>query len=490
MRVCLALVLVLAHLVAVPAHADAAFALRYSANLYGGVARAANSIVTCSSEKYGPVSCAQAQAGAVRENYPYWMTFIDADTDQATFDSSSAVLDLRPGDEVAYARLYWGCLLEAEDDSPDLPAGNRLAPDPAAKGTVKLKVPGSGGYATVTAAASDVVESTISGNPVYQASADVTGLVKGAGGGAYWVADVQAARGDGGSNCSGWTLVAAYARPGDKPRNIAIFDGLVEQSASAPPLTLNLSGFQTPRAGPIAAQVGIVAYEGDADATGDSATIQTAKGPATVLSNAVNPADDVFNSTITTLGAQTRSRTPAYLNTLGYDSDVFDASQAFRNGDTSMRLTLATDGDAYLPGVVFTQIDLLRPRVFVAKRVSARVVRPGQRVRYTITLTNPTDLPYAGARVHDDLSGVLDDADYHRGSSALSLTRSVLTWAGTVPAHRSVTLGYTVTARWTADGDHRLRNAIVRPACGDACRTNTVVSRRPACRSGADGRRC
>lgn len=347
----------LALLPAPPARADTGFTARYAADVNGGVSRAANTVVTCMSAKYGKVPCPKAQAGATVENHPYWMTFVDADGDPATFSSSGAHLPVPKGSRIVYARLYWGGLLESSEDSPGLPPGNRFAPDAAARGTVRFKGPGAS-YATVTADPADIASSSLSGKPVYQASADVTALV--AGPGTYWTADMQAARGNGFSACDGWTLVAVFAADASPPRAVTINDGFVRQAATAPPLDIHVNGFHTPRSGPVIGRVGLVAYEGDRGATGDGATVTTSRG-VFPLSDAANPADDLFNSSIAAYGLDTRARRPDHRNTLGYDSDLIDVSGTLSNGDTEMTVSLFTHGDAYLPGVVFTEIDLDRP---------------------------------------------------------------------------------------------------------------------------------
>ncbi|MEU8763534.1 DUF11 domain-containing protein [Streptomyces sp. NPDC048659] len=381
--------------------ADVPFDLRWSQNLHGGVSRASNTTTTCSKGRYSD-SCPDVQAGTPSENYRFWMTFIDADGDPSTFDSSRADLKIPAGATVTYARLYWGGLLRASQDNPDLPPGNRLAPDAAAKNKVKLKVPGRAAYRTVTAAPRDVDETTTSSLPVYQASADVTALVAAGGAGPYWVADVQGARGDGGTNCNGWTLVVAYEDDASPLRNVAVFDGLVNEGASDPPVTIRLSGYQTPPRGRVHAQVGIVAYEGDVTADGDGASVTSGAGPAVRIGNATNPPDDLFNSSITTLGAQDLARRPAYINTLGYDSDVFDISSAVHNGDTSMGIELNTHGDAYLPGVVFTQIDLYAAHLDVDKTVKGpSPARPGDILEYTVRVTDTGPVGAASVILED-----------------------------------------------------------------------------------------
>ncbi|KAA9376116.1 DUF11 domain-containing protein [Microbispora cellulosiformans] len=370
------------------------FSQRYLGNYRGAVTRVANAVVTC----YPPAvsDCATRRNGVGNNNVA--AAYVDVDSDASTFDSSTADLTLTAGAQVAYARLYWGGRGQTTTDTPGLPANNRFAPNIAQRGQVLIKVPGASGYQTISAAAADVGDTpdnvTASGI-VYGASADVTSLVAAAGAGTYTVANVQASQGfDNLGAFGGWTLVVAYRDPSLPLRNIAVFDGFLNQQNNTPATTITLSGFQTPTTGPVNVTLGEVALDGDNAIVGDSLAVKSTNGPQTTLSDALHPADNFFNSTIATLGSQVTNRNPAYTNTLGYDSSVIDASSAFRNNDTSAQFTFSTVGDSYWPSAFFTQIDLHQANIQVSK--SAQVVgggtpAPGSTVEYTLTATNTGD---------------------------------------------------------------------------------------------------
>ena len=94
------------------AHADRAFAARFSTNTQGDIAIAANSIESCLDAL---AACADVRdgTGTGLNNNDATMTWIDADGDPATFDSSSAVLTLPTGATVLFAGLYYGGRLAA-----------------------------------------------------------------------------------------------------------------------------------------------------------------------------------------------------------------------------------------------------------------------------------------------------------------------------------------------------------------------------------------
>src|SRR4029077_5786045 len=173
----------------------------------------------------------------------------------------------------------------------------------------------------------------------------------------------------------------------DPSRNLSIFDGLQNVSSSGN-VTIPLSGFQTPLSGPVNSTVGLVAYEGDLGTTGDGASIQGGSGGFTALSNAANPANNVFNSTISNAGALVTSRTPSFQNNLGYDADLFSTMNVLGNAQTSTQVRLSTSGDAYQPGVVTIATDLFAPKITATKTVDRTTANLGETPTYTAAVHN------------------------------------------------------------------------------------------------------
>ncbi len=102
------------------------------------------------------------------------------------------------------------------------------------------------------------------------------------------------------------------------------------------------------------------------------------------------------------------------------------------------------------------------PTLQIAKKADEETTAPGEVVEYTLTVHNPSTFDYAGAHVTDDLSGVLDDADFVGSASASSGTVTYsapeLAWTGDVPAGATTTIEYRVKVRTDARGDHLLIN--------------------------------
>ncbi len=358
------------------AAADRAFSARFSTNTQGAIAIAANSIESCLDSLAVCADVRNAVGGAIagNNNNSRTMTWIDADGDPSTFDSTSSNLTLPAGASVLFAGLYYGGRLTAG-------TGGSPPPNAAARNTVLFKAPGDTGYRSLTA--SQVDDSSTQ----YQGFVNVTGIVAAAGAGTYWTANVQLGTGLSDSSSGGWSLVVAYGDPTAPSRNLSIFDGLQNVSSTGN-VTIPLSGFQTPLSGPVNSTVGLVAYEGDLGTTGDGAQIQGAAGVFSALSNAVNPANNIFNSTISNAGAFVTSRTPSFQNNLGYDADLFNTTSVLGNGQTSTQVRLSTSGDAYQPGVVTIATDLFAPKITATKTVDHPTANLGDTLTYTVSIQN------------------------------------------------------------------------------------------------------
>lgn len=367
------------------------FAVRYSANDHGAITVTGNTLETCPA---AVATCAAAQAGtatgAALNNNGYAMTRVDVDADPTTFDSSTATLAPPAGATVLFAGLYWGGRTSAA-------SGGAAAPSPAARGSVLLQAPG-GSYQPITGAVADSAAVT----SAYTGFADVTALVAAGGPGAYTVANVQS--GTGIDRYAGWSLVVAYRSAAEPLRNLTVFDGLATIQQGDQPLSLTVNGFTTPRTGAVRTSVGLVAYEGDRGSAGDKLLLN-----GQPLSDAANPANNVFNSSISADGIDTiGTRTPGYVNQLGFDADRISTQGLIANGATSATLQLSTTLDQYLTQMVSLATDLSAPVLTATKRVEnvtrggdGGSAQPGDVLRYTVDVTNTGDDEAEGVTVAD-----------------------------------------------------------------------------------------
>ena len=313
---------------------------RYAALQHGGIVRAANASISC---RTAAPSCPAAREGRTAVNNDFDMFYIDVDSDPNTYNSSRAELRLPEGAQVTYARLYWGGNLRVGEQKPPKDNGRVLIAEP-------------GGQYKAVLADTVVGHRVARGADAFQASADVTELVRESRSGLYTVAQVNVAMGRSAPGAwGGWTLMVAYEKESEPLRQLAMWDGF-DTLGPREDQVIRLRDPKFPKGAH--GRAGLVAYDGDRGHGGDSLTVSTGeRGPATALSDAANPLDDVLNSTISEPGPTAMERAPAYANTLGYDSDVLDLDKALRAGGDGLVLRLSSRRDAAWVGALFTAVD-------------------------------------------------------------------------------------------------------------------------------------
>lgn len=354
MKRALRLSILLAVMLAPPA-ADAqvarSFAARFTYNGAGSITLTGNTLMF------------PGGGGGGDNNDNKTMVYADVDGDATTFSSSTATLTLPAGASVLWAGLYWGGV-----------SAN------AARNTIRLAAPG-GGYATYTAAQLDAI-----GN-VYQGFVNVTSLVTAAGSGLYRAANVYSTPNTG-DVWAGWAIVVAYRLSTITPRNLVVADGFLF-CRPGNPLNFTVNGFLTPPTGTIQTSVGTVAYDGDNGFQGEDFILNT-----TTLSDALNPANNVFNSSLTLLGAAQTGKNPDLANNWGFDADILAANGVLANGSSSATITLQSASDRYYPGVLTFNTEIYLPRFDAASftktvtDLNGGVVAPGDILEYLVTATN------------------------------------------------------------------------------------------------------
>ncbi|WP_143569264.1 glycine-rich protein [Streptomyces acidiscabies] len=128
-------------------------------------------------------------------------------------------------------------------------------------------------------------------------------------------------------------------------------------------------------------------------------------------------------------------------------------------------------------------------RELTMKKTSSNTApKPGDKVTYTVTVTNTGTAAYPGATWSDDLSGVLDDAAYGGDAAASSgevkYAAPTLTWSGDLAAGASATTTYTITLDDPDTGDQTLKNTLVSTSPGANCGSGSTDS---ACTAGPYG---
>jgi uncharacterized repeat protein (TIGR01451 family) len=392
-RVVLAALAIVGAVLVVPAGSSPAqaavirpFSIRYQNDLNGAIDIFANTLMTCPTTASTCTAARNPATGSTTysANNSFNMVMVDADGSAfPTVNSSNAVVSFPPTAAVRFAGIYWGAQSNA-----------------ATRNQMKLRGPGDAAYTTFTAAALDASGSA------YQGFANVTSFVQARGIGTYWGADVAATTGS--NQYAGWALVVVWEDSSQPLRNLTVFDGfgIVQNTTADRTITIPLSGFLTPPFGPVQTEVGVVAYEGDrgSGATGDVFRLNT-----TNLSNAANPVNDVFNGSISDAGVNDTNRNPAYINSLGFDADEFNAGGILPNSSTSATVTLTTGGETFYPGVISTAIDLYAPTFPQQTKSVTNLTRgtdpalPGDVLEYTLSVINTGLDPSVSTVISDAL---------------------------------------------------------------------------------------
>lgn len=367
---------------------------RFQLNAAGDITIASSINLHCSTATgaAGAANCADARTGVGnRTNNQHTMVNVDVDADAATFNSSSARLNLPAGASVAFAGLYWA------GDSPATTPRNQVV----------WATPASAAYTTLTASVVDDSAAAGTANQ-YQAFADVTAQVSAAGAGTYTVANISS-RTDVGNVYAGWSLVVVYRLASEPTRNMVVYDGY-RRVAGAASVDITLTGFTTPPFGTVTSKLGVIGYDGDKGSTEGTAGLQFGTSTATLspVFNAVNPQTDVFNSTISALGSNVTTRNPPYVNTLGYDADLFVPNTQLPNGATSAVVRIASSNEVIDLGVVTLSTNIFVPNIkdsFLKSVVDVNggQVLPGDVLEYTINFANTGNDPATRTVVIDPI---------------------------------------------------------------------------------------
>ena len=395
--------------------AQRTFASRFSLNAAGDITIAANANTHCDiNQAVNPVTntnCADARTGTGNlTNNNHIMVNVDVDADATTYNSSRARLNLPPGATVAFAGLYWAGFSNA-----------------LSRNTVRWATPSSGGaYTTLTATVTDDNAATGTG-PAYQSFLDVTSLVSSAGAGTYTVANITTTVAVAG-NYAGWSLVVVYRLATEPTRNMVVYDGYQRVNSTSLSVDISLSGFTTPPFGTVTSKLGVVAYDGDKGSTEGAAGLQFGQSAATLtpVFNGLNPQNDVFNSSISTLASNVGTREPNYPNTLGFDADIFSPNTQLPNGATTAVVRVSSSNETIDLGVVTLATTIFVPNIkdsFVktVSDVNGGLVLPGDVLEYTISFGNSGNDPATRTVVLDDIP---PNTTYVPGSIFYSSTSS------------------------------------------------------------------
>ncbi|MEO6329124.1 MAG: T9SS type A sorting domain-containing protein [Ginsengibacter sp.] len=274
-----------------------------------------------------------------------------------TRNSSSADLTLPAGiNTIKLARLYWGGRVKTADFDMTQTANQKIK---IRKGTLAS-------YDEFVAAQIDKSIFIQGGAEYvrYQAIADVTSFIQSNGAGSYSAGNAPLSSGaiDNGGNYGGWCIIVVFENAALDYNSVRLYDGFEQVFDNGNPLTtsITLTGLNVP-SGTLAAtdaKMGVAAWEGDANLTGDFLKIN-----GNIFSNEINAADNPWNGTISDNGVHVTAKNPNYTNQMGIDIDQFYAGTGYgiTPNATSAILEFGTEADQYFPGVFSFVIKAVNP---------------------------------------------------------------------------------------------------------------------------------
>jgi gliding motility-associated-like protein/uncharacterized repeat protein (TIGR01451 family) len=411
------------------------FSLRFTTSAKGSIEFVSNASLHCDGTGGGGANCSDLDTelppffDSWSQNNDHNAEYIDIDSDPTTFSSSSDSIDLPLCSRIAYAAIYWGG--RADDDDPGF----------GARGNIKIGVNGLG-YTDITA--DTIVDAGAAeglGNRVYYCFAEITDLLDANPiQSLYTVANVYSRLG-GNNRWGGWNIVVVYEYDLLPMRNLSVFDGLVNVNNVGTDVEVGISGFLTPPIGPVTFDVGVFGYDGDRGFTGDSLLFDGGAGYVPI-SNALNPADDIFNFSQSKSGIVSTSQVPLIHNNISIDADIFTPDNSgfayIGNSETSANIKVTTNNETVQVQVLTIAIDVYEPDIRAGVRVediNGGLLEPGDTLEYTVMGTNIGSDPAVNSFILDTLA---DNIEY-------------------VPESIEIIYGPNLGAKTDADGDDQAR---------------------------------
>jgi len=246
-------------------------------------------------------------------------------------DSSSATLELLPGQTLEKAYLYW-----------------------AGSGTGDFEIELNG--TTIFAERTFGVTQNVFGSPrdFFAAFADITDFINVSGYGEYTFSELDLSaflpqHFFGRTNFGGWAILLIYHDESLPLNQINVYDGLqiVPQVINISLSSLNVIDNED-------AKIGFIAWEGDSQlSVNENLTIN-----GNVLSQLpLNPPNNAFNSTNSVTGSTTL---------YNMDLDIYDIQNYIQPGDTSAEIQLTSGADLVMINTVITKLNSQIPDAVIA----------------------------------------------------------------------------------------------------------------------------
>ena len=228
----------------------------------------------------------------------------------------------------------------------------------------------------------------------FSAFKDVTSLIQATGNGDYTLSNLDISPFEElhfqrKTNFAGWAIVIIYKNNTLPLNQVNVYDGLqgVPDALSITLSSLNVIDDNN-------SKVGFVAWEGDAGLATEEFRMN-----GTLLSNTLNPPNNVFNGTNSVTGSSTL---------YNMDLDIYDIQNNIAIGDTSAEISLTSFQDFVMINTVVTKLNSQLPDATVSidsveKQCDSKTIV----VNYTVSNLNCTNPLPAGTPISIYINGVL-----------------------------------------------------------------------------------
>lgn len=213
----------------------------------------------------------------------------------------------------------------------------------------------------------------------FSAFKDITSYVQATGNGTYTLSDLdisafEALHYSRKTNFAGWAILIVYENPSLTLNQLNIYDGL---QGVPDALQINLTNLFV--LNNTNAKAGFIAWEGDSQLPTETFSVNNI-----AISNAMNPINNVFNSTNSITGS----------NTLyNMDLDVYEIDNYVAIGDTSASITLSSSQDFIMINTVITKLNSQLPDATVVLNNVATLCNSREvNINYTVYNTNSTEI--------------------------------------------------------------------------------------------------
>lgn len=336
------------------------FKTRYEGTIKGDMISIANNIVNRVDYNNTANNPYYNRTNLSNSNDDFQMQYIDIDTDESTFSSSSAELyyDNPKNKKILYAGLYWSATYKY--NSGIAKSENKFIADDSAResiNTIKIKFPNQEEYVDIIG---EIIFDGINENEIkslapYAVYADITDYVKKLPipTGVYTVANIKATQGKlEGGVAAGWTIFIVYEDQNMNEKHIITKDGFANVNLQKPNQDIVFEENKSTSNGPKKIKIAGAALEGDNNIIGDQLSFgYNDEKSFKVLSNSTRKENNFFNSSISIDDEYFMNRFPDSKNTLGYDNFIYtipnQTNTLLANSNQKATVRLKTTGDNY-----------------------------------------------------------------------------------------------------------------------------------------------